>query len=225
MELPRRALVIGSSGTVGAALAAELRDRGARVDTLSRSEDGLDLADEASIEAAVAALDPGEIDWIVVATGILAVDGVDPERTMRRLDPAVMARAYAVNAIGPALLVKHLADRLPRDRDGVFAALSARIGSIDDNRLGGWMSYRASKAALNQLWRCASIEIRRKRKQACVVTLHPGTVESALTREYARGRFTATASESASQLVDVLVGLTPADSGGLFDYSGARIPF
>jgi NAD(P)-dependent dehydrogenase (short-subunit alcohol dehydrogenase family) len=160
-----------------------------------------------------------------VATGALGIDGVRPERAFKRLDPDVMARAFAINAIGPAMLVKHLAPKLPRDAPCFFAALSARIGSIGDNGLGGWMSYRAAKAALNQTLRCAALEMKRSHKQSVVVALHPGTIETNLTRDYARGRFTATADAAASQLLDVIEGLSPAQTGTFWDYAGKPIPW
>lgn len=224
MPLPDRALVLGSSGGLGRALMADLAARGVEVVGRSRSEHGLDLTDEESVQAAAEALDDGRpFDWILVATGALAVDGEDPERAFRQLDPAVMARAFAVNAIGPALVIKHLARLLPRDRPAVLCALSARLASIGDNGLGGWMSYRASKAALNQILRCAAIELGRKRRRAVVVALHPGTVPTALSEPYARGRYTAKPAQAATQLVDVLAGLGPEDTGGFFDYAGAPI--
>ena len=112
---------------------------------------------------------------------------------------------------------------LATDCRSTFSSLSARIGSIGDNRLGGWVSYRASKAALNQIVRCAAIEAGRMNPNAILVALHPGTVETALTRRYARGRFTATPNTAANQLLDVIDGLTPEDSGGFFDFEGKPI--
>lgn len=224
---PQSALVIGSSGGIGEALCALLESRGCVVTRLSRREHGLDLTDEDTIAAAAARLrDAGAaFDWIFDATGVLAVDGVDPERAFRQLDPAVMLRSFAINAMGPALLLKHFAELLHRGRPVAFATLSARLGSIGDNRLGGWMSYRASKAALNQYVRSAAVEIARRRPEAVVVSLHPGTVETEMSRAYARGRYTASASECAEQLVTVLAALTPAETGGFFAYDGQAIPF
>lgn len=225
MELPRRALVVGATGGLGAALCAELEGRGVEVLRWSRSATGLELTDEGSIARAAAGLEGQTLDWVIVATGMLAEEGEQPERRFAELDGAHMARSYAVNAIGPALLIKHLQPRLPRDRPAAVAALSARLGSIGDNGLGGWMSYRAAKAGLNQLLRCASVELQRKRPQAIVVGLHPGTVDTPLTRRFHRGRTTATAAESARQLVEVVLGLGPEDSGGVFDYAGLPVPF
>ena len=216
-------LIIGASGGIGAALAASFTASGAAVSTLSRREDGLELTDEGSIIAAAAALKGRQFDRIVVATGALTIDGTPPETSFSRLTPEAMARAFAINATGPALVIKHFAPMLPRKRPAVLAVLSARLASIGDNRLGGWMSYRASKAALNQLLRCASVEYARRRPQAALIALHPGTIPTAMTAPYARGRYTATPVEAAAQLRAVMDGCTPTHTGGFFDYSGAEI--
>ncbi|NJL18651.1 MAG: SDR family oxidoreductase, partial [Nitrospira sp.] len=131
-------------------------------------------------------------DLIFVATGILENDDARPEKSFAELSPEAMARVFAANAVGPALVFKHFAGLLPLKERSVIAVLSARVGSIGDNRLGGWMSYRASKAALNQIVRCAAIELKRTRPEAVALALHPGTIETALTEKYAKGRFTAT---------------------------------
>jgi NAD(P)-dependent dehydrogenase (short-subunit alcohol dehydrogenase family) len=221
------ALVIGASGGIGSAVAEALRasPRCTTVWTLSRRDDGLDLLDEASIRAAAARLrDQGaRPDLIFDATGALEVEGTPPDKAMKQWDPDTMLRSFAINAVGPAMLLKHFADLLPRDRKAAFATLSARVGSIDDNRLGGWTTYRTAKAALNQVVRCAAIEIARKRPQAVIVALHPGTIETALTRKYARGRYTATPDQAALQLLTVLDGLSAQDTGGFFAYDGSPI--
>jgi NAD(P)-dependent dehydrogenase (short-subunit alcohol dehydrogenase family) len=219
-----RALVIGTSGGIGGALATALGGRGWEVTGLSRSGTGLDLGDETSIAAAAAA-HPGPFDLVFDATGALEMEGVGPEKTIAAIAPAAMAAQFAVNAIGPALLLKHFHDALPRDRRAVFATLSARVGSIGDNRLGGWISYRAAKAALNQIVRTAAIEIRRKRPEAVVVALHPGTVRTALTARYAGGHATVGPEEAAENLLAVIDRLRPEDSGGFFAWDGAAIPW
>jgi len=228
------ALVIGATGGIGGALAAALNkdSRYARVLCLSRSNGpSLDLLVEASVERAAACVKAQNrtLDLILDATGTLQSRDaggatVGPEKTIHRLDPDAMAYAYAVNAIGPALLLKHFAPLLPRDRRGVFATLSARVGSIGDNRLGGWYSYRASKAALNQIVRSAAIEIARKHRKAVVVCLHPGTVRTELSEPFAADRDTFTPAEAAAKLLAVIDRLTSAESGGHFAYDGSRIP-
>jgi len=219
-----RALVIGDTGGIGAALAAALKGRGAEVTGLSRGRDGLDLTDEPSIAHAAAALS-GPFDLILVATGALEIDGRGPEKSLAALDPAAMAAQFAVNAIGPALLLKHLHPLLPSAGRCAFATLSARVGSIGDNRLGGWVSYRAAKAALNQVVRTAAVEIARKRPEAVVVALHPGTVATPLTRRYLIGRLAVAPDAAAANLIAVIDGLSAADTGGFFAWDGRPIPW
>ncbi len=214
-----RALVIGASGGIGGAIAQHL-DAPAR---LSRREDGFDITDEASIASAAKRFAGREFDLIFVATGVLASEGGRPEKAFAEFDPESFHRIITVNAVGPALVVKHFAPLLARNGPAVLGFLSARVGSIGDNRLGGWMSYRASTAALNQIVRCASVEIARARPEAVVLALHPGTIETALTRDHARGRYTATPDECAAQLLSVCASATPAMSGGFYAYDGAPI--
>lgn len=217
------AVVIGASGGVGEALAdgVTASDRFAVVHRLSRRKGDIDLEDETSIQAAADRI--GEVDLVICATGLLHDDDMAPEKTWGALDPAQMARSFAVNAIGPALLAKHFLPRMPKDRRAVFAALSARVGSISDNRLGGWTSYRASKAALNQVIRTFSVELARKRPKGVIVGLHPGTVETGLSRPFQRGAKLFTPAESAAHLLKVIDGLRPEDTGGCFAWDGARI--
>lgn len=219
-------LVIGASGGIGAALAEALAAHGP-VATLARSAGTIDLTDQASIVAAAERLaGQAPFDRIIVAAGLLHGDGVAPERALKELDAERLARSFAVNAIGPALCARYFLPLLAPD--GKFAALSARVGSISDNRLGGWYGYRASKAALNQLIRTAAIELARNRPEAVCVTLHPGTVDTDMSRPFQRGVPTEqlfTPAYSAERLLAVLDDLSPADSGLCFDWSGARVPF
>ncbi|MNL24833.1 C-factor [compost metagenome] len=134
-----------------------------------------------------------------------------------------MARQFAVNAIGPALLLKYFTPLLRRDRRSIFASLSARVGSIGDNRLGGWISYRASKAAQNQIIRTAAIEIARTNPQAIIVALHPGTVDTDLSQQFSKGKDLFTPKQSAARLMETIDGLTPAQTGQFFAYDGSRI--
>lgn len=221
-------VVIGASGGIGKALADALDSRGDAVYRLSRREQGLDLSDEASIAAATASLPFPAIDRLIVATGMLHEDGHAPERSLRQLDGERLLRSFAVNAVGPALVLKHFAPLLRRDGPSATALLSARIGSIADNRLGGWYGYRASKAALNQLVRTAAIEIARTRPQAVVVALHPGTVDTEMSRPFQANvapEKLFTAERSAGHLLAVIDRLTPAMSGGFFDWAGGAIPY
>jgi NAD(P)-dependent dehydrogenase (short-subunit alcohol dehydrogenase family) len=220
------AVVIGAAGGIGAALADTIEARGETVLRLGRSTvPRLDLLDEASIAAAAEAAGP-DLDLVIDATGFLHGDGVVPEKTLRQLDPAHLAHSFAVNAIGPALLMKHFLPRLARDRRAVFATLSARVGSISDNALGGWYGYRASKAALNQLVRTAAVELARTHKQAVCVALHPGTVATGLSAPFRRAGLDILApAESAALLLGVIDGLAAERTGLLIDQHGLTIPF
>jgi len=216
------ALLIGDTGGIGAALGAELATRGTAVTGLSRAS-GLDVTDEASVEAALKPL-TGPFDLIFVATGALT-QGQGPEKTLRHLAPPEFTGQMQLNALGPALVLKHALRLMPRDRRSVFAALSARVGSIGDNRLGGWYSYRTAKAALNQMIHTGAIELSRTHRRAICVALHPGTVETPLTAKYARGYPTVAPPQAAQNLLGVLDGLTPEDTGLFFDWRGDRVPW
>jgi NAD(P)-dependent dehydrogenase (short-subunit alcohol dehydrogenase family) len=220
----KRALVIGASGGIGTAVTLELRTKGYDVTGLSRRADGLDVTDEASIEAALDQLE-GPFDVIFVATGALEPGGHAPEKAVREVSSEAMEAAFRVNAVGPMLVLKHGLRLLPKDAPSVFAALSARVGSIGDNGIGGWHSYRASKTALNQFIHGAAIEMKRTHKQATTVCLHPGTVETDFTAKYAGRHKTVPAAEAAANLVRVIESLGPAQTGRFFDYAGQEIPW
>lgn len=219
-----RALVIGSSGGIGSAVSEALRQDGrcAEIATLSRSEDGLDITDEASVRDAAAQLE-GEFHLIFCATGALTIDGVGPEKALKQLHPDAMMKQFALNALGPALILKHFATKMVKRERGLIAFLSARVGSIGDNRLGGWISYRASKAALNQIIRTASIEFARTHSQSVLAALHPGTVATSLSEDYSSGRERFRPEESAAKMLAVLDGLQPEQSGNFFAYDGSSI--
>lgn len=219
-----RALVIGASGGIGSAVVAELERRGNDVIGLSRRCDGLDVTDETSVVDALDRLD-GTFELIFVATGALVIDGHEPEKALSEVTPEGLLDQLRVNALGPMLVMKHARRLLPKDEPSVFAALSARVGSIGDNRIGGWHSYRTAKAALNQLIHGAAIELKRTHSQAIAVCLHPGTVETPFTAKYAGRHKTVPAPEAAANLIDVIEGLTPAQSGGFFDYAGKEVPW
>lgn len=231
------AVVFGATGGIGRAMVERIVSGGAFETVWAVSRSGADVAgaqglaadleDEASLVRAAERIGQGPAPTlIVVATGVLH-DGFQPERSFRQLDADHMLRDYRINAIGPALAAKHLLPLMPRDRRAVFAALSARVGSIGDNRLGGWHAYRASKAALNMILRNLAIEMGRSHPQAVIAGLHPGTVDTGLSAPFqkgvAEGRLF-TADHSAERLLAVLSSLTPADSGGVFAWDGARVP-
>ena len=224
------AVVIGASGGIGSALVSILNDTDCFKTVLGFSRSSplaIDLNDEASLErAAKAAAAEGEIRLVVDATGFLHRDGEGPEKTWRELDAQKLATAFAINAIGPALLMKHFLPRLPRTGKTVFATLSARVGSIGDNRLGGWYGYRASKAALNQIVRTASVELARRAPEAVCVALHPGTVDTQLSVPFTKqGLDLHSPAAAAANLLTVLDRLKKEDTGGFFDWRGASVPW
>jgi len=234
LSAPWRALVFGASGGIGRALVEALRAQPGCGEVIAASRTApvpwnFRLEDEASIAAVAAAAGAGgALDLVIVATGVLQAPGITPEKSWRALDPEALMRSFAVNTLGPALIAKHTLGLLRRDAKSVFACLSARVGSIEDNRLGGWHSYRASKAALNMLVRNFSIELRQRNPRAVCLALHPGTVDTALSAPFQSGLDRSTlqaAEESARALLAVIETSTPEDSGRLFGWDAAPIPF
>lgn len=234
------AVVVGASGGLGAALVAALLDRPefATVAALSRGivdddvgtgrlrRGRIDVGDEASIARAAGAL-PGPVRLVVVATGLLHDESVQPEKSYRALDADALMRSYRINAVGPALVAKHMLPLMARPGRSVFAALSARVGSIGDNRSGGWHGYRASKAALNMILRNLAIETQRRSPETLCVGLHPGTVDTALSRPFQRGVADGrlfTPAWSAGRLLAVIDGLDGAQSGCVLDWDGKIVP-
>ena len=238
----KRALVIGSSGGIGRALVDALRSSGkyGRIYAASRNripahDDVItpitvDILDESALsEASRAVAQDGDLDLLIVATGLLHGEGsISPEKSFRHIHAAAITRVFAVNSIGPALVAKHFLPVLAAKRRVAAIFLSARVGSIADNRLGGWHSYRASKAALNALVRCFAIELRHRNPEAIVAVLHPGTVDTPLSEPF-QARIPPTslfaAESSAAHMLAVINQLIPADSGGFFGWDGRPIPF
>ena len=223
-----RALVIGASGAIGAALLQHLTadERCALVLGLHRqSQPAIDFDDEASIAQAAVALAPqGPFHLIVNAAGLLHSDGRMPEKKLGDLGYAQMEATFRANTFGPALVLRHFSPLLDRQR-AVLAVLSAKVGSIGDNRLGGWYSYRASKAALNMLVKTAAIELRRSQPQSVLVALHPGTVASRLSRPFKGEQIGRAPDLAAADLLQALDALGPADSGAFVAYDGQRLPW
>ncbi len=220
----KNALIIGSSGGIGRAVSGQLASQGVQVTGLSRSASGFDLAKPESAERILSHV-AGPFDLVLVASGSLEIDGAAPEKSMRSVSAQAMMDQFALNAIGPALILKHASRLLPREGRSVFAVLSARVGSIGDNRLGGWVSYRAAKAAVNQIVHTAAIELARTHKDAVCVALHPGTVRTSFTQKYLGRHPAVEPEEAARNLLKVSAGLTPADTGGFYDWVGKRIPW
>ncbi len=230
---PYSVCVFGASGGIGGAIADTLNlaapDRifkglrsGPSPDTFT-----FDLENEGSIAAAAEQVRGGPpLRLVFIATGQLRANGLRPEKSWRDQTPEAYARAFAINATGPAIIGKHFLPLLPRDGKSVFAVLSARVGSISDNRLGGWHAYRASKTALNMIVTNFARELAHTRKEAIAVALHPGTVDTSLSQPFQRGVADGklfTPQYSAGRLIEVIDALKPADSGGLFAWDGERI--
>ena len=224
------AVVFGASGGIGGALAEALRtvDAFSQVIAISRATaPAIDLLDEASIErAAKFASGQGELRLIIDATGFLHDARQKPEKSWRQIDAEHLSRAFALNAIGPALIMKHVLPLLPREGKAVFATLSARVGSIGDNRLGGWYAYRASKAALNQIVRTAAVELARRSPDALCIALHPGTVATVLSAPFAAAGLEVHAPAAAARHLLAVVDRLAADaSGGFFDWRADPVPW
>jgi NAD(P)-dependent dehydrogenase (short-subunit alcohol dehydrogenase family) len=224
------ALVIGTGG-LGTALAEALKEHHTQVLTLGRrTQPAIDygeahsLAQAAAWTAAQCAQAP--LRLLVVATGFLHGEVGQPERSLMQLDPGYLAHSFQVNAIGPALVMKHFLPLLPRQGGCVAAFLSAKVGSIGDNGLGGWYGYRAAKAALNQLVKTASIEQARRNREAAIVALHPGTVDTPLSQPFSKSGLNVRPAEvAAREIVQVLRGLGPQDNGRFVDYQGQTLPW
>lgn len=220
----KRALVIGASGGIGDAICKAFATQGWKVTGLSRSGDGLDITDEGSVNQHMEALE-GTFQRVVIATGALEIEGHRPEKALRQLTAEGFLAQFALNTIGPAMVIKHAVRLLPREEPAVLAALSARVGSIGDNRAGGWYSYRASKAALNQIIRGAAIELGRSHRQTVCVALHPGTVATAFTEKYLGRHPAVPAHEAATNLTQIMDNLRPSDTGQFFDWAGKPVPW
>lgn len=236
-----KACVFGAGGGIGGALVRALaaREGVTCVYAASRTPPQTggkikplvcDVLNESAIARTAAAMArEGVPELVIVASGALHfADGTGPERSLRALEAVRMEQLFHINTIAPAIIARHVLPLLPREGRSVFAVLSARVGSIADNRLGGWHSYRASKAALNMLMRNFAIEMRRTHRDSVIVALHPGTVDTALSTPFQKGlpegQLTAP-DKAAANLLSVLDGLGPQDSGGFFAWNGAPIPF
>lgn len=228
--MPLHAFVQGAGRGLGRALAECLLARGHRVTATARRPPGdlpgarwlpLDLEDEASIAAAAAAVD-APIDRLFNVAGLLHDGDLQPEKRLDHCEPEHLLRSYRVNAVGPLLMVKHLHRHLAPD--AVVANLSARVGSIGDNRLGGWYAYRAAKAAQNMFTRNLAIELARKHPGQKVVGLHPGTVATELSAPFRRhAPVVFPVDRAAQQLLDVVESLPDDASGRVFAWDGSRI--
>lgn len=241
------AVIIGSSGGIGQALVRTLLAKARFKSVFCLSRAGLtpsltpeieslqtelvglsiDLTDQDSIARAAQQVSlEGPLSLVLVATGMLQDDQQSPEKTMRHLSSDALLRSFQINAVGPALVAKHFLPLMNRHGPSVFAALSARVGSISDNRSGGWYSYRASKAALNMLIQTLALEHTRKFPLGVCVGIHPGTVDTGLSKPFQAGvpaQKLFTPDQSADHIIKLVKQLEPADTGGLFAWDGQKI--
>lgn len=233
--------VFGSTGAIGQAITHEMATRypNAHVHAISRSAPSnnqmqqnvihhqVDLQDELALEQLAKKItQEHKLNYVFVATGTLHSDSVQPEKSLRHLSASSLEYLFSVNTILPAIIAKHFIPKLTKNDKSIFAVLSARVGSISDNGLGGWYAYRASKSALNMIIKTASIEIKRSNKQAVIIGLHPGTVDSQLSKPFQKNvppEKLFTAEFSAKSLINVTDQLTPDDSGKCFDWAGIEI--
>lgn len=218
-------IVIGASGGIGSAIAEAIRQdpRAGEIVRLSRSDDGLEVEKEWTVKAHAATLGARTFHLMICATGALTIDGHGPEKAIRQIDHDIMAKQFSTNAIGPAIVLKHFMPLLPRKERSLFVVLSARVGSIGDNRLGGWISYRSAKAALNQIVKTTSIELSRTKPHAILVAIHPGTVATTLTEPFSGGHERQAPDRASRLILQTADGLTSAQNGGFFAYDGSAI--
>ena len=229
------AIVVGATGGIGCAFVHHLKasNRFSKVLEYARATvPSLDFTNPESIaicakDAAGQATQSGrKIRLVIDATGYLHDETFQPEKSLRHIDADYMAKQFQINAIGPALLMKHFCPLLPRDGKSVFATLSAKVGSIGDNRMGGWYGYRAAKAALNQLVKCTAIEIGRSKRDAICIALHPGTVDTGLSGPFAKSGLNVQSPQQATaNMLNVIDGLDTRQTGGFFAYDGQELPW
>ena len=224
-EYSGRALVFGASGGIGQAFSRFLESKlgSENVVKISRSFDGFEISDEEKIFKLSESIE-GSFNLIINATGVLQTTEEGPEKTINLVKQKSMIDMMTINAIGPALLLKNFSKKLDKTKFSVFVNLSARVGSITDNRLGGWISYRSSKAALNQIIKTSSIEINRRNKNAICVGLHPGTVKTRFTEKFQNTTETISPDESVKMMMKVVENLSVDDNGYCFAYDGKVIP-
>jgi NAD(P)-dependent dehydrogenase (short-subunit alcohol dehydrogenase family) len=220
------AVVIGTTGGIGKALCEQITAQNTFEKVFCFGRPEFELRDEASIAAAAEEVADFNVTLVINAAGFLHNPIQMPEKNFRDLNVESLSHCFAVNAIGPALIFKHFTPFLPRDSRSVVAHLSARVGSIGDNNLGGWYGYRASKAALNQIIKTASIELKRTHPKAISVALHPGTVETKLSEPFSSNKTNRKSPEEAAKnLLAVIDSLSTDQTGGFFDWSGSSIPW
>jgi NAD(P)-dependent dehydrogenase (short-subunit alcohol dehydrogenase family) len=222
------ALIIGSSGTIGSAFLELLQADprcGEAIGIHRHSNPAIDYADESSIGMAAQALaSSGPFHLIINAIGILHTEAWSPEKKLADVSYGQLEPLFQINAFGPAVTLAKFSALLSKD-NAIMAVISAKVGSIEDNRLGGWYSYRASKAAMNMLLKTTSIELRRTQPNTKLIALHPGTVVSRLSKPFKGEHIGRSAIDAARDMLTVLNQLPPSESGSFYSYSGEKLPW
>ncbi|MBU3579375.1 SDR family NAD(P)-dependent oxidoreductase [Polynucleobacter sp. 73C-SIWE] len=225
---PFRALVIGSSGTIGMAFVDLLKKNPSCSEAIGihrHSELPIDYQNIASIESCANALvSAAPFQLIINTVGVLHTSHWMPEKRLEDLNAEQLMELMNINAIGPALTIRHFS-KLLDPQNSVMVTLSAKVGSIEDNRLGGWYSYRSSKAALNMLLKTASIEWARTKPNTALIALHPGTVNSRLSKPFRGEQIGRPADQAVADMFQVIQNLRREDSGRFISYSGEKLPW
>ena len=221
----KNALIIGASGGIGSALYDYYltQKNYELVKSLSRSNDGFDITSEQNVNSQIDS-ETSIYDLVIIATGGVQIDNDEPEKSIKRLNANAMLNQFSLNAVGPALILSRIHKLIPKDRPSHVIVLSARVGSIEDNNLGGWISYRTAKAALNQVLRTSAIELKRTHPKSCLLAIHPGTVETKMTKKYT-SHSKVSANTAAENIADLISKNTSTDTGKFYDWAGKIIPW
>lgn len=221
----KNALIIGASGGIGSALHNYYltQQNFEVVKSLSRSNDSFDITNEQNVKSYIDN-EKSIYDLVIIATGGVQIDNDEPEKSIKRLNAKAMLNQFSLNALGPALILSRIHKLIPKDRPSHVIVLSARVGSIEDNNLGGWISYRTAKAALNQILRTSAIELKRTHPNACLLAIHPGTVETKMTNKYT-SHSKVSAETAAKNIANLIIKNTPTDTGKFYDWAGKIIPW
>lgn len=232
MNTENLVVVIGGTGSIGRAISEQIRSLGFKEIIIigRRTNPSIDFNDEQTIKNAAEFIKNKKkaISILFDATGILHDEENNqmPEKTLKNINLKFAQKNFLINAIGPSLLIKHFAPLLDSEQKSVFATLSAKVGSISDNGFGGWYSYRASKAALNQLIKTASIEMKIKNKNSIFIALHPGTVKSKLSKPFQKSNLKIqTPEESAGHLITIIKEVKTSETGKFFNWDGTELPW
>ena len=221
----KNALIIGASGGIGSALHNYYltQQNFEVVKSLSRSNDCFDITNEQNVKSYIDN-EKSIYDLVIIATGGVQIDNDEPEKSIKRLNANAMLNQFSLNALGPALILSRIHKLIPKDRPSHVIVLSARVGSIEDNNLGGWISYRTAKAALNQVLRTSAIELKRTHPNSCLLAIHPGTVETKMTKKYT-SHSKVSANTAAKNIANLIIKKNSTDTGKFYDWAGKIIPW